>query len=514
LNYRKKIILLIIISSALRLLFASATELGADEVYYWTYALKLQWNYFDHPPLVAWLIRLTTVNLSFHSELFVRLGAIISSAICTWLIFKLGALINNLRAGWFAALLYTSSIYCSITAGANILPDSPQMIFWLSGILLLVKISRLTDNIPKADLLWLLFGLVSGLCIMSKVDGVFLWFGVILYVLFVNRDWLKYRGIYLSAIITLIVVSPIIIWNIQNNFISYKFHSSRLSPLGSGVHLTGFIKAILQQIAVCNPVNFFITGIGLFLALKGKVPVVKREINLLLYVSLPLIIVILIISLFRETFAHWPGPAYSSLLILPAVNLASDPKNREANIPKVIKWALAYLMMIALLQIVTINYFPGTLSVQKQGPKTGANDLTLYTYGWKEIGGKFDSLYRSDVAKKIMPPNAPIIVTNWFPAASIEFYLASNTKQEVLGIGNVLDLHQYYWTNKYKKQLKGGDDAYYIVPSDAFYYRTSDEVKKCFKTEGAPFVIAEYRSGLICRYISVFRMKGYLKNKK
>src|SRR5450755_4909478 len=160
---------------------ASTLELGNAEAYYWAYSLHIQWNYFDHPPIVAWLIRLTTVNLLIHNELFVRIGAIISSAICTWLIFKIGAVINNLQTGWFAALLYTSSIYCSIASGTFILPDSPQMVFWLSSVLILVKISHLNTYDPKSTFLWCLFGLMTGLCIMSKVHGVFIWFGVALY---------------------------------------------------------------------------------------------------------------------------------------------------------------------------------------------------------------------------------------------------------------------------------------------------------------------------------------------
>jgi len=509
-SYQRKVFLLIIISSVLKLLFSTTIELGADEVYYWTFASKLQWNYFDHPPLVAWLIRLTTGNLLFHNELSVRLGAVICSAICTWLIFKLGTLISNLQTGWFAALLYTSSIYGSITAGTNILPDSPEMIFWLLGILLLIKISRLTNDVPKANLLWCLFGLTAGLCMMSKAHGIFLWLGALLYVLFINRDWLKTRGIYLGVLITLIVVSPVIIWNFQNDFITYKFHSDRVNPLGAGFNLLGFIKAVFSQATGNNPINFVLVFLGFISVFKGKMGIEKKEINILLFCSMPLIAFVLFISLFKETHPYWSGPGYSSLLILPAVKLAANAKSKVQLIPGIIKWALSYVVIVALLQIVIINHFPGTLSLQKQGPKTGVGDITLDSYGWREAGNSFDSLYKSDVAKHIMPANAPIVTTNWDTGAAMEFYITDKTKQEVIGIGDVLDLHQYYWTNKYKKQLKAGESAYFIVPSDGFNYRTSYRVNQCFKQYDEPFVITQYRSGLVCRFITVFRMRGYL----
>lgn len=509
-SYQKKLFLLIIVGTALRLLFTTTTELSADEVYYWTYALKLQWNYFDHPPIVAWLIRLTTGNLLFNNEFFVRVGAVVACAICTWLVFKIGSLLQNQQTGWFAALLYTASVYGSITIGANIIPDSAEMVFWLSSVLLLIKISRLTTTMQKANLLWCLFGLMVGLCIMSKVHGAFLWFGAVLYVLVINRNWLKYRGIYLAAVITLVIISPIIIWNVQNNFISYKFHSGRISVIGAGVHISSFFKAIAGQVTSSNPFNFFLIWSNLLLVFKQKLPIDKKEIKLLLFCSLPLIAVILIISLSRETFAHWAGPAYSCLLFLPAAKLASVPKTNTT--PGVIKWALAYVVMVALLQIFIINYYPGTLSVQKQGPKTGNEDLTLDMYGWRAAQRKIDSVYKSDVAKKIMPPGAPIIATDWATAATIQFYIAGKTGQEVLGIGNVDELHQYYFTNKYKQQLKKDGSAYYIVPSNGFYYRALNQVTQNFKSYDTPLVIVQYRSGLVCRYLSVYRMRGYTKH--
>lgn len=509
-SYTKKIAILIIASTLLRLLLAGSLELSADEVYYWTYALKLQWNYFDHPPMVAWLIRLTTGNLLLHNEIFVRLGAIIASAVCTWLIFKTGTLINNLQTGWYTALFYTASLYASVNAGAFIIPDSPLMIFWLAGIFLLIKILRLNAAATThSTLLWCLFGITSGLCIMSKVHGVFIWLGVILYVLFINREWLKQKGIYLSAFITLIIISPIIIWNFQHNFITYTFHSSRVNPTGGGLHLFAFYKALLQQVSINNPVSFFLICSGTWLAFKGKLTDKKAEVQLLLLCSLPLILVITSVALFRETFPHWSAPAYTCLLLLPAIKMASATKNNTRSVPLIIKFALAYTCIVFVSEILVINHLPGTLSTNKRGMQMGLNDLTLDMYGWKTAGVKFDSLYKSDIAQQIMPADAPVLVTNWYPAAHIEYYITNLTKQQVIGIGNLTDLHQYYLTNNYKRPLKMGDNAYMIVPSHSFYYRTFNEVSEKFSSFDIPLVIPQFRGGVLCQNIYVFRFKGY-----
>ena len=96
---------LIGISTLLRLIIAGGTLLGTDEVYYFFYAEHLPWNYFDHPPGVAILIRLFTLNNLLTSEIFVRLGSVVCAAINTWLIFKITSRLHNERAGWLAALL-------------------------------------------------------------------------------------------------------------------------------------------------------------------------------------------------------------------------------------------------------------------------------------------------------------------------------------------------------------------------------------------------------------------------
>ena len=72
--FKNKIVTLITVATLIRFIIALSIDLGNDEVYYITYAKQLQWNYFDHPPLVALLIRLSTFNLTITSDFFIRLG--------------------------------------------------------------------------------------------------------------------------------------------------------------------------------------------------------------------------------------------------------------------------------------------------------------------------------------------------------------------------------------------------------------------------------------------------------
>ncbi|HEY2649649.1 MAG TPA: glycosyltransferase family 39 protein, partial [Puia sp.] len=318
-KYRDKLIWLIVASTIVRVLVSASMELGNTEVYYWVFSSHLQWNYFDHPPMVAWLIRLTTINHLFHSELAVRAGAIISSGLCTYLIFKTGEVIHDQQTGWYAAVLYTAGFYSSIAVGAFILPDSPQMVFWLISILILIKILRLPGGDKRENILWCLFGISAGLCIMSKVHGIFLWMGVILFAILFRRTWLNKPWIYLSALITCVIISPIIIWNIQHDYATVFFHGGRISIVGFGIDISRFLKQLIAIILICNPVNFFLVFTGLRKFASGKLNDFRSDILLLLCCSLPLIIILLFVSLFREVYPHWPGPAFCVLLILPAL---------------------------------------------------------------------------------------------------------------------------------------------------------------------------------------------------
>ena len=46
--------------TALRGIFATTIELRVDEAYYWTWSKEAVISFLDHPPLIAWFIRLST----------------------------------------------------------------------------------------------------------------------------------------------------------------------------------------------------------------------------------------------------------------------------------------------------------------------------------------------------------------------------------------------------------------------------------------------------------------------
>ena len=91
---KRYLFILAAISAVIRAMLAGSFALGNDEVYYWTYSLYPSLSYFDHPPMVAWLIRIFTFNLTFNHELFVRLAAIVAATVNIFIIYSIGINFN------------------------------------------------------------------------------------------------------------------------------------------------------------------------------------------------------------------------------------------------------------------------------------------------------------------------------------------------------------------------------------------------------------------------------------
>jgi hypothetical protein len=496
-RYKNQLLLLIIISSLVRLIVASVVELGNDEVYYWTYAQHLQWNYFDHPPMVAIWIRAFTANLSLQQfEVFVRLGSIVSCAAATLILSDTVKKLHSEKAGLYAAVLYNASLYAGVIAGIFILPDSPQMLFWTCALWCLLKITEQ----PRRFLPWLFFALATGLCIMSKVHGVFLWFGFGCYIIFKKREYFKLPQLYLAVVITATVASPILFWNLANNFITYRFHSERVTVNRFALNWTGFAREIFGEFFYNNPLNVMITA-GALLSFKRRKQNIHAALTAYNFIALPMIVILVIISIFRNTLPHWSGPAYVSLLPLASIWLSQKPSARMH------KWAAGFATFIIILGIGLINFFPGTMG-KKEMEKRGSGDFTLDMNGWRKAGAAFSKLREREIAAGNMKPGNPIVASKWYTAAHEDFYFCKPLGIELIGLGAINDLHHYSWMNEWRIKAADMQNAWCIVPSNESY-----SIKEIYEpyygqVHYIATIIAE-RSGKPARNFTVYKLSGW-----
>lgn len=508
---KHKLFLLIFIATLARVITAIAIGLGNDEVYYLTYAQHLQWNYFDHPPMVALLIRLTTFNLLFTSELSIRLGSIFLAGVNTYLIYTICKNIKNEKAGFIAALLFTGSFYSSIIAGVFIMPDSPQLFFWIIGVSLIIKIVTAAKTDKSLNYNILLFGLVAGLCIMSKIHGVFLWLGFGLYILFYQRNLLTNGFLYLSILITIVIISPILIWNIDNHFITYTYHQNRVS-INRGINASSFFREFLGGIFYNNPINYFLIIISIIALWKNKITIPTPIKRVLLLLSIPLIILLLFVSLFRDTLPHWSGPAFIALMILTACYIADQVgilKSKNIIFGKLAIYSCVFILVITISGIQLINYFPGTIGDKKE--KTfGKGDVTLDMYDWNFFKNEFKKTYKKDIQSG-KTTTTFIINNKWFPGAHVDNYIAQPLHLDFIALGKLENIHTYEWLNTYRRKLKYGDDAYFITVSNNFS-DPQEEYKMVFKKINPPVIIRQFRSKKHVRNMLVYLLEGYKVN--
>lgn len=498
--YNKRIIWLIVIVSILKLITASLIELGNDEVYYWTYAIQPDWNHFDHPPMVGWMIRLTTLNLLWVNEVSVRLGSILSAAISTFFIFKTGKLIANEKVGWYAALIYNCSVYSSIIAGLFILPDSPQMAFWTGALYGMAHLFCKKDEQKLS--VWLLVGFMIGLATLCKVHGLYLWVGFGLFLLIFKTKWLLNWRLYAGVGVTLVCMIPILYWNLINNFITYRYHAERVTH--TSIQWDMLVREVGGEVAYQNPIVFILLVISLVSLARKKIQTQNRWIFLwLLCMSLPMIALFWGVSLFNPTLPHWSGPGFIPLFFIAAMYL---DKRSNQLIPYIIKMAGSLLFICMVLGVLLIQFSPinfGSHAKENYGEYCPTLDLS----GWKIFSNSFASEVKKDEMNGVMKKQAPLLINKWFPGAHLEFYTSRLTGLSVIGIGPLEDIHKFAWLNKERKHLQLGDDAYCIVPSNLPTDVTS-YYGSYFTSIEKSVVLNQMRSGKVVRYFTVYRLHG------
>lgn len=463
---RRILAALLLLSAVIRGFLAFYLEFGNDEVYYWTYALFPGMSHFDHPPMVGFLIQLTTFNLALESEFFIRLGAVLLGTFNTWLVYLIGRNIRDALTGLYAAMLYTASIYAFIISGTFILPDTPQLAFWLLTIYFLMYAVGDAEH-PKRPGYILLAGLFAGLALLSKYTSVFLLAGTLLYMLAAGRKWLRVPALYAAALLALLFFIPVLLWNYQHDFISFTYQGGRVGIFDAGIRGDLFITELGGQIFYNNPVNFFLGIVAMIAFFRGRISSGRPKLLLLAWVSLPLILLFLFFSLFRHTLPHWTGPAWTSIILLSAVYIRERglKKQRERLFPAVVTSSLAVLVVVLVLGLMQVRGGYLYTHTSSKPEKLGEKDVSLDMYGWRQLGMEFESIVEKEKELGNIDPKSPVISHRWFPAANIDHYLASPLDIEVLGIGSLDALHKYAWITNERGGFREGMDAWYITVS-------------------------------------------------
>src|ERR1035437_3174494 len=192
----------------LNLVQARLTSLNNDEAYYWMYSKHLAWGYFDHPPMIALMIRMG--YFFFQNELGVRIIVVLSQLVALlaiWLVIdkeQRKKKENILLFFMLAAILPVFNIYGFIAT-----PDAPLILF--SAIFLLVYKMFLED---ESWLNTLFLGLSFTALMYSKYHSGLL----IILIILANPGLLKSIRFYMAAFLAFYCFSLIFSGSIQTDF--------------------------------------------------------------------------------------------------------------------------------------------------------------------------------------------------------------------------------------------------------------------------------------------------------
>lgn len=505
----KYLILLLAVSALIRGVLASVVEFGNDEVYYWTYAMYPDWSHFDHPPMVGFVMQLFSLNLLFTSEFFLRLSSVIFMTINTYLMFLIGKQVKNEQTGFYAALLYTASVYAFVITGIFILPDTPLSIFTFLAVLQFI---RYFQNEKNKHLI--LAGLFTGMAMLSKYSGVFVWIGAGLYIILYSRKEFKNPFLYLSVLISAVCMLPVLIWNIGNEFISFTFHGNRVGFFGE-FHPEYFLTELFGELAYNNPVNYVLIIIALIALIKRDVFISEMPKRLILCLTLPLIILFWIFSLTRQILPHWTAPSFALLLIFVAAQLADKHKINDEYllIPKSIVASLSVLAFILILGVVEIKtgFVPLNFSERsKTIQRYGEGDFTLDMYGWRKIKPEFQEIRKRAIEKGDMKESDGMIALKWYPLANMDYYVAYPLGINMYGFRNPGEIHKYAWINKMRGDLKLGEDYWFLTESFD-YYEPNKYLKPYFREIVPTDTITIERGGEPAKYVFVYMLKDLKK---
>lgn len=284
-------------------------NLYGDEAQYWIWSKNLAFGYYSKPPLLAWIIRAYN---AFGGDSFVILKLIPISLYCltSYLIF---ILTNKLWDNSFLSFLTAMTFFLLPSVSLSsflITTDVVLVLFWVAGLIMVLKI-REESSLKN----FILLGLVVGFCFLAKYAAIY--FIVSLIILIVvekefKKSLLKSKiNILISFLIFLIIISPNIIWNFQNNWVTLSHTADNASLENININIRNFFEFILVQVVMVGPILFIAF---LFYFLKN-IKISTNE-KFLVCFFLPTFLFILIESLFVRAHANWAAVSLVSLVVL------------------------------------------------------------------------------------------------------------------------------------------------------------------------------------------------------
>ena len=452
-----------------------------QDAYYHLYSQQLDWSYYDHPPFIAYLLRI-------FSEIFgsntwsIKLADFSVTALTQVAFYWLARALLSHSVARLSTLLFSTTLMVSILSVVST-PDVPLILFWIVSMMFLYRaIFRGQSG------MWILAGLSMGFAFNSKYPALLLPIGLLGFLALSEkyRYFLKTRWPYLSILVMILAMSPVIWWNVVHNFASFKFHVEERSGDMTGHFIRpDFILGLLghQSILLLPPLF-----IAVCLALKRQShSLLKHQIRdkslFLLCFSVPIIGGFLLISPFLWIKINWLMPGYVAGILLAAPLLSH----------RWLRWQGVFVVTFHLAFAIQVIWYPVPVK----------SDDTWY--GWDQLVTQWRAL------KKVYPGTFTFSSDGYKTTAVLQFL----SKEKIYG-RNIIGQPglQFDFIGDDLTELKGRDAIYLnsqnqfgdLLKSGVVY----PQIKPYFRYVVVLNPIVIFRNKIPVRKFQVFLCRDYL----
>ena len=424
----------------LRLAFAAAVPLVPDEAYYWTWSRQLAGGYFDHPPVIAWLIAGGTALLG-DTPLGVRLLPNVAGTLATAAIAWTADVLAGPRAARFALLAFA---VMPVAAVGMILatPDAP-LLFGIAWTLCCVTHAlSYPARSATATRWWIGAGLAIGVAMASKFTAVLVPVGLSLTILVVPalRPRLREPGPWLAVVVASLVMVPVLLWNASHDWIAFRFQ------LGHGLGSGAKESLVQRELNLVGGQALLVTPILFGFLLGALVRAVREEPRRRALAGVALFcLAFFVFSATRKNVeANWPAIAWVPAVVLLA---AARPGDRSTWERRALRLATALSALLLAHVVRPLVALPGS------------RDPVNQAHGWTDLAtavAQRQASLATAPSDVVGPSTAPLVAANRYQdAAMLAFHLPGHPQVASLNLGgrpNQYDL----WTAAPDRLTVGG----------------------------------------------------------
>jgi hypothetical protein len=392
----------------LRLIAAAVTPLTFDEAYYWMWSKHLAFGYYDHPPMVAAVIRLGTM-VAGDTEFGVRLVSILLALPMSWAIYRTAAILfGGQRVAATATILLNVTLMAAVGT-LIVTPDAPLLV---ASSFILFFLAKVLETGRGAW--WLAVGAAVGAALSSKYTALFFGPAILIWLVSVAklRRWLISPWPYLGGLVALLIFAPIILWNADHHWVSFIKQIGRARIEDFRPAFIG--ELIPTQIAFATPLVSILGAMGLYALLKRNAGAYAAR---MLINSTFWTIALYFVwhSLHARVEANWFAPIYPAFAIAAAV--AANLTRWEARQQRVADFCLYWASPVGILMFALL------IAQANTGALTGyRRDATVRSVGvgWRELAGEIEAVRARTGATCVLAPDYG--TTGW-----LAFYLPKGT---------------------------------------------------------------------------------------